>query len=67
MCFEILYWIGNREGELLALTAEDINLTKRAFVSTRPTSEAKEKMLLLLQRPRKANVPSLFQTFYFSK
>ena len=31
LCFEVLYWTGMREGELLALTAEDINLDDKTI------------------------------------
>lgn len=31
LCFEVLYWTGMREGELLALTAEDINLVDKTI------------------------------------
>jgi len=31
LCFEILYWCGIREGELLALTPEDINLDEKTI------------------------------------
>lgn len=31
MCFEVLYWTGMREGELLALAAEDIHLTEKCI------------------------------------
>lgn len=34
-CFEMLYWTGIREGELMALTRDDINLEKRTVSITK--------------------------------
>ena len=35
LCFEILYWRGIREGELLALTQEDIDISKKTISITK--------------------------------
>ena len=43
--FEVLYWTGIREGELLALTPEDFDLKRKRFGSINPTSGSKGRML----------------------
>lgn len=42
--FEILYWCGIREGELLALTPADFDLTRKRSRSTSPISDCTGKM-----------------------
>ena len=42
--FEMLYWCGIREGELLALTAADFDFEKKRSESTSPINDYTEKM-----------------------
>lgn len=42
--FEMLYWCGIREGELLALTADDFDFEKKRSESTSPINDYTEKM-----------------------
>ena len=44
-CFEVLYWRGIREGELLALTPNDIDFEKKTISINRPFSIFGERTL----------------------
>lgn len=54
ICFEVLYWTGMREGELLALTAEDISLDGK-FISVNKTySRSKGKDVITTPKTKKS-------------
>jgi len=40
LCFEILYWRGIREGELLVLTPEDIDISKKNDINYKNLSSS---------------------------
>ena len=52
--FEILYWCGIREGELLALTPADFDFEKKRSASINPISAYRARTLLLRRKRRKA-------------
>ena len=54
MCFEILYWTGIREGELLALTAEDINLTDGSIRINKTYARSKGKDVISTPKTKKS-------------
>lgn len=54
LCFEILYWRGIREGELLALTPEDIDISKKRYQLQKPFIILTEEITLQTRRPEKA-------------
>jgi integrase len=43
-CYEVLYWCGLREGEMLALTRNDIDSIPELFVLTRRSRSTTEKI-----------------------
>lgn len=45
-CFEVLYWCGIREGELLALTREDFNFKRKELSITKTFQHIKGKDLI---------------------
>ena len=52
--FEILYWCGIREGELLALTPADFDLRRKRSASINPISAYRARMLSPRRKRRKA-------------
>lgn len=54
MCFEILYWTGIREGELLALTGEDMNLTDKSIRINKTYSRSKGKDVITTPKTKKS-------------
>ena len=52
--FEILYWCGIHEGELLALTPADFDFEKKRSASINPISAYRARTLLLRRKRRKA-------------
>lgn len=61
--FQMLYWTGIREGELLALTPADFDLSAALSRSARPISGSKGRMLLPHRKQRKATAPFRCPTF----
>ena len=51
--FEVLYWCGIREGELLALTAADFDLEKGLLSIQNPINGSRGGISLLILRPQK--------------
>lgn len=59
LCFEVLYWTGIREGELLALTYEDINFTEK-YIRVNKTyarNKGKDVITTPMTKKSKRNVP----------
>ena len=55
--FEMLYWCGIREGELLALTPADFDFEAGTVKSASPISGSTARTSLPRQRRRKATAP----------
>ena len=51
--FEMLYWTGIREGELLALTRSDFDFEKQTVRINKTYHRMKSRTLLLLPKQRK--------------
>lgn len=49
-CFEVLYWTGIREGELLALTLEDVDFKKKEISITKTYHRAHKKDIVTLPK-----------------
>lgn len=54
-CFEVLYWCGIREGELLALTPEDINLESKTLTVSKTFQRVKGRDLITEPKTPKSN------------
>ena len=67
MCFEILYWTGIREGELLALTAEDINLTEKSIRINKTYSRSKGKDVITTPKTKKSKRTVPIPDFLFQE
>lgn len=67
MCFEILYWTGIREGELLALTAEDINLTEKSIRICKTYSRSKGKDVITTPKTTKSKRTVPIPDFLFQE
>lgn len=67
MCFEILYWTGIREGELLALTAEDINLTEKSIRVNKTYSRSKGKDVITTPKTKKSKRTVPIPDFLFQE
>ena len=61
--FEMLYWCGIREGELLALTKSDFDFEKGQSESINPIKELKVKISLLSPKRLKATEQSKCLSF----
>lgn len=59
LCFEVLYWTGIREGELLALTFEDINFAEKHIRINKTYARSKGKDVITTPKTKKSkrNVP----------
>ena len=59
LCFEVLYWTGMREGELLALTYEDIDFTSKKIRINKTYARSKGKDIISSPKTKKSkrNVP----------
>lgn len=65
--FEMLYWCGIREGELLALTHQILTLRNRRFPFQSPTNALREKTLSPTPRQSKATESFRCQLFSVKK
>lgn len=54
ICFEVLYWTGMREGELLALTADDICLEEKYISVNKTYSRSKGKDVITTPKTKKS-------------
>lgn len=54
LCFELLYWTGMREGEMLALSAEDIDLEKNTIRINKTYSRSKGKDVISTPKTKKS-------------
>lgn len=54
MCFEVLFWTGIREGELLALSLEDINLTEKWININKTYQRIHSKDMISTPKTRKS-------------
>ena len=61
ICFQVLYWTGMREGELLALTA---TLPQNRLISTKLSNDFMEKMYLHPLRRERASERFPFRIFF---
>lgn len=57
-CFEMLYWCGIREGELLALTKNDFNFKKQEVSISKTYHRSKGEDRITSPRPSRACAPS---------
>ena len=55
LCFEVLYWTGMREGEMLALTASDIDFEKKTISINKTFSRNKGKDVITVPKTKKVN------------
>lgn len=55
MCFEILYWTGMREGELLALTAYDVNLRQKEINIDKTYQRLEGKDIITSPKTKRSN------------
>jgi integrase len=53
--FEVLYWTGIREGELLALTKDDFDLDKRTLTINKSYQRIKRKEVITTPKTEKSN------------
>ena len=65
--FEMLYWCGIREGELLALTPADFDFERQTVTITNPISASVVGTSSLTRKRRKATVPSRCRSFSAKK
>ena len=54
LCFEVLYWTGMREGELLALTYEDINFKDKTIRINKTYARNKGKDIISTPKTKKS-------------
>ena len=54
MCFQVLYWTGMREGELLALTASDIDLANKQIDINKTFQRIKGKDIVTSPKTKKS-------------
>ena len=54
LCFEVLYWTGMREGELLALTYEDINFKDKTIRINKTYARSKGKDIISTPKTKKS-------------
>lgn len=54
LCFEVLYWTGMREGEMLALTASDIDFEKKTISINKTFSRSKGKDVITVPKTKKS-------------
>ena len=54
LCFEVLYWTGMREGEMLALTASDIDFEKKTISINKTFSRNKGKDVITVPKTKKS-------------
>lgn len=55
LCFEVLYWTGMREGEMLALTASDIDFEKKTISINKTFSRSEGKDVITVPKTKKVN------------
>ena len=65
--FEMLYWCGIREGELLALTPADFDFEKRTVTINKSYQRLNGQDLITTQKPKRAIVSSLCRSFWQRK
>ena len=63
ICFEVLYWTGMREGELLALSPADIDLDNKTISINRTYQRIEGKMYLHHLRQEKVSERFRFRIF----
>ena len=54
-CFEVLYWSGIREGELMALTPKDVNFDKKTLSITKTYHRSKGRDIVTSPKTPKSN------------
>ncbi|WP_197050055.1 site-specific integrase [Campylobacter sputorum] len=62
--FEILYWCGMREGELLALTKDDCDLEKKTITITKSFQRLKGEDYITSPKTEKSNRVIQLPTVY---
>ena len=65
--FEILYWCGIREGELLALTKDDFDLEKKTLTITKSFQRLKGKDYITSPKTEKVIEQFNYHNFYVMK
>ena len=64
ICFEVLYWTGMREGELLALSPADIDLDNKTISINRTYQRIEGKDVFTSPKTRKVSERFRFRIFY---
>lgn len=65
--FEVLYWCGIREGELLALTSADFDFVKGTLTINKSYQRLKGRDVITTPKTKKATVPLKCRSFFVKK